>query len=792
MINSITTGLFSGRRSTRRVLVLTAALVVFGGLATTRTLGQPQLIMYFPGWNTNTYPYTLADYSQMTHIAHAFLYANADGSLDTTSDFRYNPPLIQAAHMHGVKIVVSIGGSGDPAFRTMVSDPTARSNFVAKLTAFCLSNNYDGVDYDWESPTNATDRANFTSVVQQTRAAFNATNPPLSIVSATVKPTSSGGQWVDVSQTEDYLDWYGVRTYNYYTDTSSKSGLTSPIYQVPGDSFTDHYVDASIQYYESRGVPLTELYAGILFHGYQFSCTNLFAPTNGPNSAIVYSNAVIDLSNGWTRVWNSPGLVPYLVDPGHTQLITYEDPLSIQYKCDYIVGQRLGGTIVWMLSDGMYQGASPLLDVMSVSLLGRTNVDTFLDTFEGATGNFHSTPTASPSTAGISSSSSATLTTAAAHSGTNSLLVVLKDDSSSSSDWAVRFLSNGGEPTGQLNLGTNGYVGFWLKTGSTNLSVGVAVHDSDGIERSVTLPVVNDGNWYRYEWNLAGGPSQWNAWSNGNGVVDGPVVTLDSIWFYAPNNSKDRPFYLDDVYVRNPVTRVGASVAEAGSNQTVTASNNVFHVTLSGNAFSSRLLQWLTYQWTQVAGPSVTLANPTNLVATFAYTGAVYTNTALQFQLTVDDGLFTSNDVTTVTLLPTDSVGDGICDWWRQQYFGGDGTTTNSRSCATCDPDGDGLNNLQESLGGTNPTNSASGLRIISAALTGDDVYVAWRTAGGHTNVVQATDGTTDGGYVSSNFTDIPASQTIVTGSGDALTNYMDVGGATNAPTRYYRLRLVP
>jgi SAM-dependent methyltransferase len=48
------------------------------------------------------------------------------------------------------------------------------------------------------------------------------------------------------------------------------------------------------------------------------------------------------------------------------------------------------------------------------------------------------------------------------------------------------------------------------------------------------------------------------------------------------------------------------------------------------------------------------------------------------------------------------SIGDGIPDWWRVMYFG-TATTTNGNSCATCDPDGDGLNNLTELLIGTNP-----------------------------------------------------------------------------------------
>ena len=44
----------------------------------------------------------------------------------------------------------------------------------------------------------------------------------------------------------------------------------------------------------------------------------------------------------------------------------------------------------------------------------------------------------------------------------------------------------------------------------------------------------------------------------------------------------------------------------------------------------------------------------------------------------------------------TNSVGDGIPDWWRIKYFGGNGTTTNNLSCASCDPNSNGVANLQE------------------------------------------------------------------------------------------------
>lgn len=68
----------------------------------------------------------------------------------------------------------------------------------------------------------------------------------------------------------------------------------------------------------------------------------------------------------------------------------------------------------------------------------------------------------------------------------------------------------------------------------------------------------------------------------------------------------------------------------------------------------------------------------------------------------------------TVTRRPYawDSVGDGVPDAWRAQYFGGDGTTTNASSSAASDSDRDGMSNLQEYTADTNPTNAASIFRI--------------------------------------------------------------------------------
>ncbi len=124
---------------------------------------------------------------------------------------------------------------------------------------------------------------------------------------------------------------------------------------------------------------------------------------------------------------------------------------------------------------------------------------------------------------------------------------------------------------------------------------------------------------------------------------------------------------------------------------------------------------------------------------------------------------------------------------WQLQYFA---CTNCSEAQGDADSDGDGLSNTNEFLAGTSPTNSASALQITSTLQQSTNMVITWTTAGGFTNVVQATAGNGSGGYTN-NFTDL-SGLVIITGSGDQTTNYTDSGGATNVPARYYRVRLVP
>ncbi len=82
-------------------------------------------------------------------------------------------------------------------------------------------------------------------------------------------------------------------------------------------------------------------------------------------------------------------------------------------------------------------------------------------------------------------------------------------------------------------------------------------------------------------------------------------------------------------------------------------------------------------------------------------------------------------------------VGDGISRPWRRKYFGCNGTTTNSQSCAHCDSDGTGQDNLFKYVAGLDPTNPASVFALNICAVTNQPALSFGPVVAGRTYTAQ-------------------------------------------------------
>ncbi len=221
------------------------------------------------------------------------------------------------------------------------------------------------------------------------------------------------------------------------------------------------------------------------------------------------------------------------------------------------------------------------------------------------------------------------------------------------------------------------------------------------------------------------------------------------------------------------------------SNATLTVIGTGATASFTASPISGTEPLGVTFTDTSTGSPGITLAwnfgdmstsnTAGGATVVHTYAAGTYTVTLTASNSFGSSTLVSNNLITVITAFQA----------WQLQYFG-------STNCPTCGPnadyDGDGQNNLAEFIAGTDPTNAASALEIQSVARSGNDIVINWQSAIGKTNAVQASAGDGSGNYTNT-YTDISGNVII---SGSTATNYTDVGGGTNSPSHYYRIRLVP
>jgi hypothetical protein len=194
----------------------------------------------------------------------------------------------------------------------------------------------------------------------------------------------------------------------------------------------------------------------------------------------------------------------------------------------------------------------------------------------------------------------------------------------------------------------------------------------------------------------------------------------------------------------------------------------------------------VTPSWGETSGSQSQFTIPLSGTGKASPTTNILINAALNgtYRFTFND----TNLAYTVQSLSGDSVGDGIPDSWRAQYFPNQptnnvsGTMTNALSCATCDPDGDGMNNLQEYLAGTDPTNSASVFHVTAVQPSGPDYLVSFTSVTGKVYDVESCTDLVSGAW------------SVVTNSLAGNNGILQITdpGAASVPQRFYRARLTP
>ncbi|HEX6368748.1 MAG TPA: glycosyl hydrolase family 18 protein [Longimicrobium sp.] len=208
-----------------------------------------RVVGYFPYYSGSA---ASIPYSKFTHINYAFIDPLSDGSLTGVAmdgNARLDS-LVTLGHAAGVKVLISVGGwSGgdDSGFSQMAASSTARANFVSNLVTFVNNYSLDGVDIDWEFPSDATESANFSTLMSALDTAMHSRGKMLT---AAVAAGSYYGQWIG-SDVFNYVDYLFLMAYSSGTPHSSWNLAVSSL---------DYWRDV-------RGLPQGKTVLGVPFYG---------------------------------------------------------------------------------------------------------------------------------------------------------------------------------------------------------------------------------------------------------------------------------------------------------------------------------------------------------------------------------------------------------------------------------------------------------------------------------------------------------------------------------------------
>ncbi|MGY8787802.1 MAG: glycosyl hydrolase family 18 protein [Fidelibacterota bacterium] len=328
-----------------------------------------RVVGYYPEWMQNEFPVSEIDLSVVTHVIHAFAWPDTEGNVLSYTNM-LSPSHSETIHAGGGKFLLALGGWGnDVGFATVAADAQLRSTFINNLIDICDTYGYDGIDMDWEYPQSNDERQNLNILIAEMDSSFNEHNPNWLITMA-VPVSNWGGQWFDFSFLQFYVDFFNAMTYDLHGSWTNDAGHNSPLYQSPPGDPEGSCETAMNYLINTRGIPEGQINLGLPFWGKGYYASDINESFTGDVADKRYNEITNLIGNGWEYNWDNNALCPYLRKDDYSRIITYDDPESIGFKCEYAIELELGGVMIWALGYDETTNGQALIQSIDEYFLG--------------------------------------------------------------------------------------------------------------------------------------------------------------------------------------------------------------------------------------------------------------------------------------------------------------------------------------------------------------------------------------------------------------------------------------
>jgi spore germination protein len=285
----------------------------------------------------------VANHDVFSEISPFWYRVGADGGVvpyTTESGSSYeDPAILSFLRSRGILIVPTVANILDgvwngPLVSRIVADPVLAAANISNLVDLAVTRGYDGIDLDYEN-LSASDRAAFTSFVNQLAAALHAQGKLLTV--NVYAKTAEPGTW-DGPKAQDWwamgqaADQVRIMAYEYHWSTSAP-GPISPINWV-GDVLA----------FARSTIPAQKIMQGIPLYGYDWIGQSGVDHVWKETMALANQNAA---TVNWDPASASPWFEYRAGGKQHT--VWFENALSTDAKLQLTTAYEVGGITLWRI-----------------------------------------------------------------------------------------------------------------------------------------------------------------------------------------------------------------------------------------------------------------------------------------------------------------------------------------------------------------------------------------------------------------------------------------------------------
>ncbi len=328
----------------------------------------PRVVLgYYPSWVAHPNPKEIR-YERFTHLAHAFLQADAQGNLKEDKAIPHRD-FARRAHEKNVKVLLSLGGAASAKiFRRIVKVDEVRRRYVEAVSKLVLDAGYDGIDVDWEPTESEEDRKGVVILVRALRDAL-----PDRLLTMAAPASDWYGRWWDVDALKDRVDLLNVMSYDFHGPWSDHAGHNAPLQAATDDEdgAVSNVASALAYWADTRKWPKDRLNLGIPCYGRGFAVRTWHRKPSAkaPHETIAARDVPELLQDGWRRAWDAKVGVPTLLKEGVAEIISYEDPESAALKGAWAREKGLRGIFFWNIEQDWVDGDHEIVKTAAAAFL---------------------------------------------------------------------------------------------------------------------------------------------------------------------------------------------------------------------------------------------------------------------------------------------------------------------------------------------------------------------------------------------------------------------------------------